>query len=426
MDRDYTVLFRSTLRSMSRSLALYMHIPFCRVKCPYCSFVVYTRRAHVREDYLNALVAELDLRIASLTEEETRVARGPDGRFPLGTVYLGGGTPSLLSTETLGGLLDAVRSRFALVNDAEVTVETEPGTTDAETFAALTGHGVNRVTIGVQSFDDVHLATLGRAHSGSDARAAIAACREGGITNLDLDLMFGLPGQTLASWRADLAEAVAHAPEHLSLYNLTLEPGTPFAQRAARGTLSLPEEETQAKMMRAAMSTSAKAGLVHYEISNFARPGFASRHNRSYWTGDAYLGIGVGAHGFLPGGGKHGLGRRWWNVRAPERYADTVRGGQLPEEGAEELGREAALLEALYLGLRQRSGLDLASLPRRFGIRLTPEADAMLEDFALRGLIAREAQTIKLTQESVIIADYAIGELVGLLDTAVGSDTVVS
>ena len=403
-----------------------MHIPFCRVKCPYCSFVVYTRRAHVREDYLDALITELGLRIASLTEEDARVTRSPDGRFPLSTIYLGGGTPSLLSTETLGRLLDAVRSRFALLDDVEVTVETEPGTTDAETFAALAGHGVNRVTIGVQSFDDAHLATLGRAHSADDARSAIVACREGGITNLDLDLMFGLPGQTLASWRADLAEAVSHAPEHLSLYNLTVEPGTPFAQRAARGTLSLPEEETQAEMMRAAISTSAEAGLVHYEISNFARPGFASRHNRSYWTGDAYLGIGVGAHGFLPGGGAQGLGRRWWNVRAPEHYVDTVREGNLPEEGAEDLDREAALLEALYLGLRQRSGLDLDSLPRRFGVRLAPEADALLEDFAHCGLITRDSQTIKLTQESVIIADYAISKLAGLLDTAVGSDTVTS
>ncbi len=403
-----------------------MHIPFCRVKCPSCSLVVYTRRSHVREDYLDALVTELDLRIASLNEEDAQVTRSPDGRFPLDTVYLGGGTPSLLPTETLGKLLDAVRSRFALVDDAEVTVETEPGTTDAETFAALAGHGVNRVTIGVQSFDDTHLTTLGRAHSGADARAAIAACREGGITNLDLDLMFGLPGQTLASWQADLAEAVSHTPKHLSLYNLTVEPGTPFAQRAARGTLSLPEEETQAEMMRAAISTSAKAGLVQYEISNFARHGYASRHNRSYWTGDAYLGIGVGAHGFLPGGGTHGLGRRWWNVRAPERYVETVRGGQLPEEGAENLDREAALLEALYLGLRQRSGLDLDSLARRFGVRLAPEAHGMLEDFAHHGLIVREAQTIKLTQKSVIIADYAISKLMRLLDTAVGSDTVLS
>jgi oxygen-independent coproporphyrinogen-3 oxidase len=406
------------------TLGLYLHIPFCRVKCPYCSFVVYVRREHVRERYLAALVAEMRLRDAAALPEELGIPRDADGRLPVGTVYLGGGTPSLLTPAQLGALLAAARETFAVRPDAEITVETEPGTTDRETFAALVALGVNRVTIGVQSFQPHHLARLGRAHGPEDARMAIRAARNAGVRSVDLDLMFGLPDQTVAEWERDLDEALAHSPDHLSLYNLTVEPGTPFSQAAGRGALPLPEEDAQAAMMRIAMARCAERGLPQYEISNFARPGHASRHNAGYWSGAPYLGLGVGAHGYLPRGGAHGLGHRWWNVRVPERYVQQIGDGALPVQEGEDLDRPAALLEALFLGLRQRRGIDRAAFASRFGVDVFDAGGATARQLVHAGCLSVEARWVKLTEDGVIIADYVIGKLARSLDTPEGSDTV--
>ncbi|MCO4771512.1 MAG: radical SAM family heme chaperone HemW [Deltaproteobacteria bacterium] len=406
-------------------LGLYVHIPFCRVKCPYCSFVVYAKRDHLRHDYVTALIQEMTLRAAHAREDHLGLER-IDGRLPLRTLYLGGGTPSLLPPQALERILAAAHQLFTVSPDCEITVETEPGTTDADSFAALVGMGVNRVTIGAQSFDPAHLARLGRVHSPEDARAAVAAARSAGVGSLDLDLMFGLPEQTLASWQDDLAHALALEPDHLSLYNLTVEPETVFAQREKRGQLALPEEELQAAMMRAAIQTTEAGGLEHYEISNFARPGHRSRHNSGYWAGTAYLGVGVGAHGFAPRGGRHGFGVRSWNIKGPGPYIASLARGELPVDEAEELDRDASMLEALYLGLRQRGGLDLRSYGRRFGVDLVVSASSALESLASQALISIEMPHLKLTEDGVIIADYVISRLAGYLDTTGGLDTVKS
>lgn len=427
MDRGDTRLFRSLYpHAVSSRLGLYLHIPFCRVKCPYCSFVVFVRRDHLRDDYVRALASEVVLADRDLDPDAVGVPRRPDGRFPVDTVYLGGGTPSLLSTAQLASLLDAIRGTFDVSSDAEITVETEPGTTDATSFSDLAALGVNRVTLGVQSFHPHHLHALGRAHSAEDARAAVHAARAAGIASLDLDLIFGLPNQTAAEWDADLAAATALGPDHLSLYGLTIEPGTPFGQLHKRGALPLPEEDAAADMMRAAMGAAQRAGLEHYEISNFARPGHASRHNRSYWEGSAYLGLGVGAHGFLPHGGAHARGERSWNLRSPEQHIAAVRAGTLPVEGRESLDEDAQVLEGLYLGLRQRRGLDRASFRRRHGFDPVVSTNPTVRQLLKQRWIRWDANFLSLTEEGVIIADYVIGELGASLDTLRGSDTVGS
>lgn len=424
MNRGCTALFRSHYpHYVPSSIGLYVHIPFCRVKCPYCSFVVYVRRDHLREAYVSALIDEIRMRAESLDENSVAVPRDASGRFPVGTLYFGGGTPSLLDPDQLGALIQAARTAFSVAEDAEVTVETEPGTTTPASFEALRGLGVNRVTIGVQSFHEQHLSELGRAHSPDDARSAVRAARSAGIHSLDLDLMFGLPHQTLTQWQRDVDEALSLGPDHLSLYNLTVEPGTPYSQREKRGDLPLPEEELQAEMMRNAMARCREAGLPQYEISNFARPGHESRHNSGYWQGSAYLGVGVGAHGFLPAGGAGGWGSRSWNVRTPERLIEQVAAGRLPVEASEDLDRDAARLESLYLGLRQRRGLDRVSFGHRFGTDPF-DTDPRIARLVSGGWLHIDARWARITEAGVIIADYLISELGASLDTPRRSDTV--
>jgi len=442
MDRGGTPLFRSlypvsvrdpgtsvtdeTREGSPPGLGVYLHVPFCRVKCPYCAFVVYTGREHIRDDYVEAMVTQLEREAGGTDARAAGVSRGADGRLPVRSIYLGGGTPTALPVDRLTRLLDAVRLHFDVADGAEITVETEPGTTSAEVFEGLVAAGVNRVTIGVQSFSQEHLATLGRPHGVDAAHEAVAHARQAGVGSLDLDLMFGYPGQDPADWHADLDAALAHRPEHLSLYNLTVEPGTPYATRAKAGDLPLPAEDTQAEMMRAALGRCAEAGLAHYEISNFARPGHTSRHNASYWNRRPYLGIGVGAHGFLPFGGAHGHGKRWWSVRSPARYVAAVREGGTPEDEAEDLDREAAIIEAAYLGLRQRAGLDRGAFEDRFGPRPLAGAAGEIRRLVESGAICEDGDRLALTDNGVIIADYAISRIVGSLDTFWGFDTVDS
>lgn len=383
-------------------VGIYIHVPFCRVRCPYCSFNVYTRRGHLAEAYAGALIDELDARLEAL----------PDGAV-VDTIYFGGGTPTLLAPSVLADLVDAVAARLPLSSATEITVETEPGTTSPDVFAALRSFAT-RITIGAQSFDDEALTRIGRPHDAATARQAFAQARAAGFTNIDLDLMFGLPGQSRAAWEADLDAAVSLGPEHLSLYNLTVEPFTTFATALKKGRLPLPPEDDQAAMLRHALARCGEAGLEHYETSNFARAGFRSRHNQAYWTGRPWLGIGAGAHGFLPTGP---WGTRWWNVRPPERWMARIAEGALPEDGREELDREQALLEALMLGLRQRDGLDRSDLRDRFGADVDLRLEAAAGSLAEEGLLRIDPDCLKLTEAGVILTDSITSTLARSLDT---------
>jgi oxygen-independent coproporphyrinogen-3 oxidase len=376
---------------MSRAnLGLYVHLPFCPQVCPYCGFAVTPARPRLHERYIGALCAEL----------ESRAALGR----PLDTVYFGGGTPTLLAPELLGRILETARRCPGIRAGAELTVEANPEGADAARFAALRDLGFNRLSLGVQSFAAASLVLLGRGHDPARAEAACAAARGAGFENLSLDLIFAVPGAPPGDWEHSLERALAQEPEHLSAYALTIEEGTPFAKRQRRGDLApLPEEEEALAFERGAARLEA-AGFEHYEVSNFARPGFRSRHNWGYWQGGEYLGVGLAAHSFLGG-------RRSWNQRRLRDYLGAVEAGRSPEAGAEVLGPAAARGEALWLGLRTSEGIALEpglAERERFG------------DLVAAGYLELRGERVGLTRRGFALAD-AIG--VELMELSEGAES---
>jgi oxygen-independent coproporphyrinogen-3 oxidase len=355
--------------------------------------------------YVDALPIELDLRLKEL---------GPLAPARLDTLYLGGGTPSLLEAAQVHRLLTSVQARIPLVDGAEITLEIDPGSADADRIRDFQDAGVNRVTVGVQTFEPRLFAELGRAHDVDDAMRTIEDVREAGFTNLNLDLMFGLPGQSPDDFARDLARAIALEPSHLSLYNLTVEPNTGYAGRRARGALELPAEDDQAAMYELAVEATRSAGLDRYEVSNFAREGSRSRHNSLHWSGGEYLGVGAGAHGFSPASRPP---VRWWNLRSPRRWEREVRAGRLPEAGREALSRTQQLAETVMLGLRRVEGIDRAAFRRRFGVdpglvlREGPGGD-LIDG----GWIVVDPRTVRLTDPGFLLADHLSERLLGRLD----------
>jgi putative oxygen-independent coproporphyrinogen III oxidase len=350
---------------------VYVHIPFCAHRCDYCDFATWTDRAHLIDDYVDACVLDL----------ERRVATG--GVADATSVFFGGGTPSLLPAASLARILAAIPR----AEGAEVTVECNPDSTDGEQLTELAAAGVNRVSIGVQSMAPHVLAALNRTHDPSNVERAVAAARAAGIGRVNLDLIYGTPGETLADWRATLAGALALAPEHLSAYALTVEAGTPLGKAVAAGTRRAPDDDDQADKYAAGDDALTAAGLEWYEISNWARPGEECRHNLLYWRGGDYLAIGCAAHG------KTGP-RRWWNVRTPERYVEAVRSGTAPEAGSEELDAAGRDAEMLGLALRTRAGAAVAALDAGGVAELT---DA--------GLLAVEGDRVVLTRAGRLLAN---------------------
>jgi oxygen-independent coproporphyrinogen-3 oxidase len=319
---------------------VYVHVPFCLTRCHYCDFVTYTGMEGLRRPYAAAVAEEAALAVAAL---------GPEPP-PVTSVFVGGGTPTLLPAEDLGRLLDRLRELLAFAPGAEVTVEANPETVDAATAAGLAGAGVTRVSMGAQSFDDRVLAALGRVHDAARVGAAVATLRAAGVPALNLDLIYGGPGEDDRSWAATLEAAIALDPEHLSAYALTIEPATKFGRLIAAGRMAEPAEDDLADRYETACAVLAGAGYGHYEVSNWARPGHASRHNLTYWRRGRYLGLGAGAHEF------DGTTRRW-NLAGVPAYLEAVHDGRRPTEGQERLDPEQARFEALALRLRTVEGL---------------------------------------------------------------------
>ena len=322
------------------SFGVYVHVPFCLTRCSYCDFVTYTGMEGLRRPYAAALLEEAALAVAALGPEPPVVT----------SVFVGGGTPTLLPPEDLARLLGRLRELLAFASGAEVTVEANPETVDAAMAAGLAGAGVSRVSMGAQSFDDRVLAALGRVHDAARVPAAVATLRAAGVPALNLDLIYGGPGEDDRSWSATLEAAVALGPEHLSAYALTIEPATRFGRLVAAGRMAEPAEDDLADRYDAACRTLAGAGYAHYEVSNWARPGHASRHNLTYWRRGRYLGLGAGAHEF------DGTTRRW-NLAGVPAYLAAVNGHRRPTEGQERLDPGQARFEALALRLRTVDGL---------------------------------------------------------------------
>lgn len=341
-------------------LGLYLHFPYCRAKCPYCDFAVAVARRVPHTAYADAVLRELATRLAA----EPWLA----GRR-LGSVFLGGGTPSLWEPREVGRVLAALDAALPLLPGAEVSLEANPAIADVGAYAGYRAAGVNRLSLGVQSFQPGLLRALGRDHGPAEARAAVAAARAAGFDNVALDVIYGVQGQTVAEAEADAREAAALAPEHLSAYALTVErevlgEETVLSRRLKRGELHLPPDDTLLEMGRVQRAVWEAAGLARYEVSNFARSGRTSRHNALYWTGGEYLALGAGATGMLraPAGAL-----RYHNTRGAERYLARAGAGQLPEDEREALGPQELFAERLAMGLRLTGGVAWEEVCRQHG-----------------------------------------------------------
>ena len=407
-DSGQTAAVRSALptlcRGATQALTIYVHIPFCIQKCGYCDFNAYRYRDHLARPYLAAL--EREITHAASTRPWTA--------YHIPSLYFGGGTPSTLAPTALTRLRLMLSDSFPVQADAEITIEADPRTIDLAGLETLRAGGFNRISIGVQAFDDALLAKLDRLHSAADARSALVWARKAGFLDLNLDLMFGLPGQSLLAWEISLQEAIAFAPTHVSVYGLTIEERTPFYRRQQHGQLALPDEETQAAMFERADQVLTVAGYVHYEISNYALPGWRSRHNLHYWRHGAYLGFGAGAHAYLEG-------YRRENERLPGRYIQAIAEHGNAVRWSEHIDREHRLHEGLMVGLRLREGIDLAAFWHDYGVSLDTAYAEPIAELTRAGYLQVTAGHLRLSDSGRLVADAVLNRLMAAETEAASS-----
>jgi oxygen-independent coproporphyrinogen-3 oxidase len=378
---------------------IYIHIPFCRSKCPYCSFISYPGPGSAKmAAYMTALMEHIGMLAAHPWATATHFT----------TLYIGGGTPTIYGHEELAGLLKTCLARFAFGNGparVEVTMEANPNTVTHEKLRALRHAGVNRLSIGCQSFSDRMLATIGRGHTGADGCAAVRQGRNAGFDNISLDLMYGLPNQTVADWKQTLATAIDLTPEHFSVYELTVEEDTPFADRLRVGDLWLPEEDIVLQMEEITREILASAGYERYEISNYARPGYQCHHNNIYWQNGSYLGLGAGAVSFFDG-------FRVSNVADYDDYVRLVQDGEYPFRDGECLPLEASFRETVIMGLRRTNGISCRRLEQRFGLTPTAYYGNTLKRLLQEKLIVLRRDRIRLSDRGLLLANQVLAQLV--------------
>ena len=373
---------------MDMSLPIYIHVPFCRGKCEYCDFYSMPAEEGLVRRYVSALRREIQ-----------RCAKGEDGE--VNSIYIGGGTPSVLPSGSIGAILNCLTEHSRLVDAAEVTVEANPESLTASLIDELTGAGVTRLSVGVQSFQDPELRTLGRPHTSSDALEALRAVSGLGGLDVSLDLMYSIPGQNLFTWRQTLEAAVGLRPSHISAYELTLESGTPLEQRVGRGELRPPHEDEALAMYHEARSLLADAGYEHYEVSNYALPGKRSRHNANYWQRGEYLGLGPGAVSFIDG-------VRAKNLPDLARYLDAIENGGLPPFVTEVPTSEEAAREFLMLGLRCREGVGLEEAASAYALGGLLLGAGMLID---EGFLASGSGRLYLSQKGMPVMNSVLVRL---------------
>jgi oxygen-independent coproporphyrinogen III oxidase len=409
---------------------LYLHIPFCLSKCPYCGFYSVSKPESV-DAFVQALLEEIRLISIQTTPfphgESDKVKPNPplpsresDGvslrlprpsgerggvmgkgsRFsPFNTIYFGGGTPSILGVKQVENILNHIRIYFNLTHQIETSFEVNPGDGDFSFFKNLFDLGINRLNLGVQSFDDGFLRFLGRRHTADQARRSIEHARRSGFMNLGIDLIYSIPLQEIDSWLETLETAVAYSPEHLSCYELTIEENTPFASEVQRGNFLLPGEETQREFFIRTSEFLEAKGYIQYEVSNFARgEEYLSRHNQKYWDHTPYLGLGPSAHSFNGD-------RRWWNHRSVEEYIAAVEKGILPIESFEDLTIEQKKLEVIYFGMRTRKGIHLSRFRKEFQVDLEVEKGKTLSLLMQEGLITIQKGILSPTLAGLAVAD---------------------
>src|SRR6266705_1589486 len=384
-------------------LGVYIQVPFCQTTCTYCNFHTGVVSSARYEPYAEAVCREVREYITLYGAAGLALPEGLH-QAVVDTVYLGGGTPSLLDAEHLRRMLGVIRSTFTS-DLIEVTLEADPETIEEEKARAWTRDGINRVSLGVQSFSDAELKAAGRMHRREDIHRAVPLLRAAGIANLSFDLIAGLPHQTSESWQHSLDELLAFSPEHVSIYLLEIDEDSRLGQEVLRGGArysvgALPTDDEMAEFYDTACRELASAGYHHYEISNWAKPGFESRHNLKYWRREPYLGFGAGAHSFSGT-------ERWANAHDAAAYVTAVQSGRLPVEQHEKLTAESALEEELFLGLRQLDGIDLARIEHEYGVTVMERFDPL----ASAGLVERQGSVVRLTPEKLSISNEEFVEL---------------
>jgi oxygen-independent coproporphyrinogen-3 oxidase len=376
---------------------VYVHVPFCAHICPYCDFNTYAGLSQLVPEYVTAVAQELAQQAADFA-----------GR-PAISLFLGGGTPSQLSGEQVGRIIDAARGAFAFVPNAEITIETNPNDLTEAYCAALLDAGVNRLSIGAQTLDRRGLRTLGRRHEAADTLRSLADAHRAGFRNISLDFIYGWPGQSAERWRNDLSQILTGAegitPQHLSLYSLIVEPGTPMADAVTRGILAPADDDTAADFAEIAQEVLAEAGWLHYEIANWASaPSFVSRHNAIYWRNGDYAGIGAGAHGHLGS-------QRAMNQPSPQRYIAALANGGVPRTNVEQIDEETAIGETMMLGLRLlTAGVNRDAFLRRHGVGLDALFAGPIARMQAQGLLIDDGDAIRLTERGAMLANSVAAE----------------
>jgi putative oxygen-independent coproporphyrinogen III oxidase len=381
------------------SFSLYVHIPYCVSKCPYCDFNSWAASSWPETRYVDALIAELSSRAGSAPWTNTSIA----------TIFFGGGTPSLFRPESIGRVLEAAAHRFGIDRDAEITLEANPGTVDAAKLAGMRATGVNRISFGAQSFNPATLKFLGRIHGAEDTREATRLTHRAGFERLNLDLIFAVPGQTVDDVRFDIEAVTALGPDHVSAYNLTFEEGTAFFTDLKRGRIRQLSSDDQAAMYATVRAELPRRGYPMYEISNYAPPGHEARHNLTYWRAQSYLGIGAGAHSYAREGAG---GRRWWNEKAPTRYLELALAAGDAEVGAENVDEKTAAGEFVFLNLRLRAGFALDDFKKRFGQSFDTAFGPLAERLIDGELLIRDPNRIRLSERGLELADSVFAEFV--------------
>ena len=371
------------------SAGLYVHIPFCLKKCRYCDFYSISDFSRI-SGFLAALKREIQMT--------------SDIPLVYDTIYIGGGTPSVLEPDAIGRIIETVSRYFSIVSDSEITLEVNPGTVTLDKLSEYRKFGVNRLNIGVQSFDDKNLRFLGRIHSGRDARLSVEWARRAGFDNIGLDLIFGMPGQDKINWLSDLTRAANLEPEHLSCYMLTCESGTPLAGDVKTGRIRLAAEDMVLNLFNTAIDFLTTRSFLHYEISNFARmagPNYepkTSRHNLKYWSFVPYIGLGPSAHSFIEP-------ERCWNYRSVARYMRQIEAGKSAIAEKERLTKEQIMIEAIYLGFRTTRGIDLDAFKAKFDISFTQTFDQTIAELETRGMIKMSEGHCALTRKGLFLID---------------------
>ena len=389
------------------SLALYVHIPFCKKKCPYCDFysIAINETDSLFDAYVDALIKELNYYSNKPEWQNKRIE----------SIYFGGGTPSLLTPNHTEKILTAVKDTYPLSIDAEISIEANPISVSVSTttnrFQDLKSLGFNRISIGVQSFADQKLQFLGRIHDAHEGRQAINLAYSAGFSNVSIDLIFGAPEETILDWENDINEALKFNPQHISAYSLTIEPGSEFYKLQNSGHKITANDDAMAGMYRCSQQLLQENGFIHYEISNFAKPSFECKHNMSYWTYKDYLGLGPGSHSFIQTDQSE-YGMRWSNIRDVKEYLRMVKDNGNAQDRSETLSKEEARLEFFLLALRQKSGINKEQYQKRFHENFDERYDRIITKLTSEDLATNDKTLLALTEKGFLLSDSVIAEFV--------------